>query len=259
MSCSQTEKEEIAQDILYLEHLITLEKQNISKRIADNIDQSQPLNMQMETFSDEVSIILAQISARIGIVEQALVNRHTAELRPEVSTSRSNTKSRELKHKIKAGNRQLKSNDIIAAKDIVSYENLNDLEVFEGTAFRWSGPSNITEIILPIDRVLDRKLSIYLAAIIKPEYLKQLKICIDNIEVKYNVGFSGGLLILNIHLPAIASDFESTTIKVTVPNTHSPMELGMGEDTRKLGIAISRILISKSDSMLVRFFNKIKG
>ena len=90
-------------------------------------------------------------------------------------------------------------------------------------------------------------MQIRLFALIKPEYSKQMKVLIDGKHIKHRFTLDGSLFVVSCLLPS--SDKSSQTgVKIVLPGTHSPTDLGSSLDGRKLGIAISEIRFGKPDS-----------
>jgi hypothetical protein len=83
MSILSEERQQLVEDIHYLEYLISVEKQDIKERITKRINNSAPLTEQISSISDELSAVLGQFSARIALLEKSLINDQLPKLVPE--------------------------------------------------------------------------------------------------------------------------------------------------------------------------------
>ena len=115
--------------------------------------------------------------------------------------------------------------------------------------------------LIPFTFSLDRSkalgMRIRLFALIKPEFSKQLHVLVDGQRLKHEFGLDGSLFVVSSAIPASDSS-EETEVKIVLPSTYSPMELGTSHDGRKLGIAITDIRFGQPDGGFARLLKRLK-
>jgi hypothetical protein len=116
--------------------------------------------------------------------------------------------------------------------------------------FCWSGPSRRSSVNLqiPIDQKL--KIKIQVMYIINNNILDSMKILINDIDFYYRIinNPKGYLLVLVDLNPDMIpeNDRDEIRLKFEVESTHRPLDLGINEDRRWLGLAVGWIEIEKT-------------
>ena len=108
-----------------------------------------------------------------------------------------------------------------------------------------------------INRNTDFEMQTWLFALIKPKYSKRLRVFVDGIHIKHRFAIDDSLFVVSCILPNL-NRATPTDIKLVLPNTHSPMELGLSQAEKKLGIAISEIQFCTPSNGLVRLLKQFK-
>ena len=70
-----TQSDQLAEDILYLEYLIDVEKNDIKRKLTQRLTQVDSDGDRIDVICDEISAALAQLSARVVVLEKILVSR----------------------------------------------------------------------------------------------------------------------------------------------------------------------------------------
>jgi len=128
----------------------------------------------------------------------------------------------------------------------------------DGISYRWSGADPEVRFAVTFERGLKQELQILLVALIKPEYSKQLKVIVDGQHLAHEFRKKGKLYVASCALPARNGNVE-THIKVVLPGSHSPMDMGESLDSRKLGIAISEIRVVRRRNPLARLIRRVRS
>ncbi len=107
----------------------------------------------------------------------------------------------------------------------------------------WSGPDNKSMFHLYIEDIRDVEIKISIKSVLLKENLKRIKVSVNGNQLRTQLIKENGKRILTAK---VKKEFLNSETKVNewiieVPKTVSPKELGISNDTRKLGIMISEI------------------
>ena len=196
---------------------------------------------------NEVSTQLGQLTTKVKLTEKAI---HSLQSRQKLK-ARAGTDI--------AVERKEDQSGVSFPANIIS-ENNNMLPVEkspDGISFCWTGAAPETRFSFSVDRSKILEMQIRVIALIKPEYSKQLKVFIDDAHVKHRFSRDGSMFVVSCLVP-VSSNASMTRVKICLPATHSPSELGDSQDGRKLGIAISEIHFGKPGTRLTHFLKKLK-
>jgi hypothetical protein len=140
----------------------------------------------------------------------------------------------------------------LTARQLAGIPNFWPLESSpEGVEYCWSAENPDILLSFTLDRHETLEMEIKLQALIRSEFLKDLQLLVDDQRLRYSVSASGALTVIRCRLPARDAT-GATRLKIKLPGAHSPEELGTGDDSRKLGIAISEIRVFSSIGMGAR-------
>lgn len=191
----------------------------------------------------EVSKSLGKLSTKVNLVEKAISSINSKKSQnTSINTSNSNT----------GPNLQFTSSNLIGNTNLLPLESSVD-----GIPYLWSGADPEIQFAFQLERKNPLGMQLRLYALIKPEYSRQLKILVDGLHIKHRVNADGPLTVLSCKLPA-RGETGPTEIKIILPGTHSPMELGDSTDYRKLGIAISEVSFGSPEGWLSHLFKRLK-
>lgn len=109
-------------------------------------------------------------------------------------------------------------------------------ESIDGRRFFWTLSERL-EFRLDVQRLRIRFLRIRFASIIKAEYAQQARLSIDGAPVRHWIGRTGSDHYLECAIP-ISEDLVPSRVTLEIPAVHSPSELGLSDDERRLGIAL---------------------
>jgi hypothetical protein len=198
---------------------------------------------------EEVSRHLGQLGARVTLAEKAV-----GSLRPKQKSAGKHRAGAVVS--TKKGPAPLYR---LSAEQFPTDGNLLPVESSpEGISYRWSAADPEVRLTLALERGPKQELQLFLVALIKPEYSKQMKIIVDGRHLPHEFRKQGTLYVASCALPARNGNAE-TDVKVVLPGTHSPMELGESLDSRKLGIAISEIRVVKRQNPLSRVIRRVRS
>ena len=221
---------ETLSDIDYFQALVVAETSDLRKQMQDVRSGSPGLEAQIDKLIERISATLGGVSARVRVIEQVLAAEGRADPAPgalgEPLSIQPETYS-------------------LSAEDMGDTANLLALERTQnGVSFRWTSANPSTTFLLPISRVRRLGLTIDIVAVVKPEYLQQMQVMVDGEPSAYELWYEDGINRARLNLPA-RSNGEVTQLEVRVPATHSPQEFGDSTDSRKIGIAISKLTVGE--------------
>ncbi len=115
----------------------------------------------------------------------------------------------------------------------------------EGTKLRWSGPAHVSVIELDIALDAPCEIRIEVSGVIEPSLLETLRLAIDGRAVEYRQEKVKGRIWLVIdYVPAAPPDATTPScITFTLKNTRRPIDLGINQDRRFLGVAVADVVV----------------
>jgi hypothetical protein len=143
------------------------------------------------------------------------------------------------------------------AEALAGNKNLLPLEAANGLKFSWSGADPEIRFEFALDRSQRVELQMRLVALIKPEYSRQMRVLVDGRHLAHRFAPDGALYLVSCVLPATGQAGQ-TEVRIILPDTHCPTDLGSGLDGRRLGIAIHEIRFVRPRSALGRLFKWLK-
>ena len=240
---------ELLQDIDYVNKTVSEEIERVKTSLQPQLNGASLPGTVAGPLIDEISTQLGHLAAKVKLTEKTsrLIRQ---ELGASVETgydsigSFGNTPTLTLR---------------FAASQLVGNKNLFPVNTSaNGVSYRWSGSDPETRFEFPLDRSNKLGMQIRIFALIKSEYLKQLKVLIDGHHIKHRISTQEGpIFVVSCTLPS--SDKAShTAIKIVLPGTYSPIELGESQDERKLGIAINEFRFSKPESGFTHLLKRLR-
>jgi hypothetical protein len=237
---------ELLDDIQFVNRSAEAEISRVSNQVRRHLNK---LNLPQDVANSligEVSSQLGQLTAKVKITEQALHNLQSELKKPLAGKN------------IIASTQATKGDICYPARKLAGTTNLLPIEISpNGISYCWSGAN--PEI--KFDFVLDRKkkigIQIKLFALIKPEYFRQLKVIVDGEHIKHRCTLDDGLFVASCKLPQ-SNKTSQTEVKIMLPDTHRPSDLGVAQDNRKLGVAISEIRLGKPMSELTYLLKRLR-
>jgi hypothetical protein len=119
----------------------------------------------------------------------------------------------------------------------------HELEVHpEYGSFRWTGPSQCATIYLPILFDRDFTLRIHILSVLLDEAINTLKLSIHGQEITHDlnrVAEGRFLVVAQLRRAAIAKAKRNFGITLQIANTTRPLDLGLNQDSRSLGLAVN--------------------
>ena len=232
-----------------IRHVNQVTKEEI-KRSGDHIRQlvyesSMPTEQANDLIS-EISVELGQLSAKIYLADKAILAlqaKQKAKAKP--AALRSQVERRTLSLKFEA--HQMTDN-----RNLLPMERSPD-----GINYCWTGANSETSFSFDLDRKEPIGMNVRVFAFIKPEYSKELSFLIDGQHIKHFFSLSGTSFVLSCVLPP-SSSTKKTDVKIVLPDTHSPTDLGGDLDDRKLGIAIIDFSFGEPESGFSRLLKRLK-
>lgn len=122
---------------------------------------------------------------------------------------------------------------------------LHSLETTDsGVEYAWTKLPEF-ELELPIHRDRPRYFRLWLHSVIVPEYFREVEVFVNDEEIPVRALAGIGNYVVQARVPA-SDDIGVSSIRVAIPDTHSPAEKGVNPDTRQLGLGIIGIDFSAS-------------
>jgi len=228
---------ELLEDIRYVNQSTESEIQRVENHIRRNITEADLPQNVTDSFINEILVQFGQLAARVKLTEKAVHSLQSKQIyngeAGGLHTGPKNTQPTSMR---------------FSASQLDGNRNLFPIETSsEGISYSWSGDDPEIQFSFALDRGKKIEMQLRLFALIKPEYSKQLKVFIDGQHISHRFSLDGSLFVVSCVLPLLASPAR-TNIRVLLPGTHRPSELGSGGDNRTLGIAISEICFGKPGS-----------
>ncbi|MDA3932762.1 MAG: hypothetical protein PF630_00220 [Gammaproteobacteria bacterium] len=200
------------------------EQAELLNRKFDDLRQDSNQGPEADLILQELLLEFAEIKARLSILEQA-AEQNLLQTDP-------------FRHgPLLAGSLHM---DIEEFHHAGSYHPLQSNQ--SGHLYAWSKTTKLNWT-LPVSRNTKKTLLLGFDAIIKQDYAKSLKILVDGAVIKHRVTNYQGDMVLKAIIP-VANFVGKTTISLELPGVHSPLELGLSDDARTLGIAVSFITVN---------------
>jgi len=232
-------------DIYYINQANKDEIKRIREQIRSVIAEADLADKVTTSIVDEVTVMLGRLSTRVKLTEKAIRSMRAGQIpKPKSSPVENHNDSKVTGFKI--GIEKLTPNP-----NLLPIQPSND-----GSAYIWSGSDPETQFALELDRSNTLGMQIGLHALIKPEYSKQLKIFIDGKHIKHRFRADKGSFLLSCNLPR-STKAGKTEIKIALPATHSPKDLGISDDYRKLGIAINELRFGEPENVLAHLLKRL--
>ena len=205
-----TERDQLTEDILYLEYLIDVEKNDIKQKLTQRLTQVDSDGERIDVICDEISSSLAQLSARVAILEKVLVSREEKDV-PE-----------------KSGNiRPSSAEEPLKAEVCVSVQEIGDLNSLSRVKYSDSGqpyfqimPDSRIAVDLAVDRSEKRTLAVNICGEIDHAFLNKVEILVDGERIKHKVTHVKDYDRLICHLP-VKPDRRKTEVEILTPNVSS--------------------------------------
>lgn len=147
----------------------------------------------------------------------------------------------------------------VGIDDMAGSGEFHSVEVNEqGRSFAWTRVDRVN-VLLPIVRTSPRLLSICALGVMGGEIHESLTISIDGEPCTTRFTPIEGAGLVSCELPAVA-DIGLTRLEIAVPRAVSPAALGVGDDQRSLGMAISEVSVKPVPrTRLQRLFARLAG
>lgn len=246
ITSQQIEVRELLVDIKHLNQVTMKEVGIIGDQISLQILKEQLPEETADALIGGFSKFLGQISAKTKLTEKAILS-----MQNEISEKENSYTSLETIDS--------QSTDFsFTARQLAVNKNFLPVERSEnGIDYCWSGDDSQLRFLFSIDRKEALEMQIRIFALIMPEYSNKLKILIDGKYIKHRFFKNGPIFVVSCNLPH-SNITTQTEVKVILPGTHSPMELGASGDARTLGIAVTEICFQKPSNGFTRLLHRLK-
>jgi hypothetical protein len=234
-------------DIRYVNQVCEEEIQKLREQMRQRIGDAELPDDVSASLIEEVSAQLGRLGAKVKMTDQIVKSLKTERKKPSQAPSVT----------IDAGNRTDPSDTVIKAAQLAGTRNMLPMESADGIDFCWSGADPEISISARLDRSKKLGMQIRLFALIKPEYSKQMQVMIDGAHVKHHFAAEGRLFVVSCVLPP-ADKTGPTEIRIILPATHCPTDIGAGLDGRTLGIAVNEIRFGKPESGFNHLLRRLK-
>ncbi len=239
---------ELLDDIRYINQASKTEIKAIGNRLRERIVDASLPNTVTDSLINEISDQLGRLATRVNLVEGTIKSLQS-DRKPTTAVVNIPT---EITHSNQSNDLRFTASQLAGSRNLLPMESSK-----EGVVYRWTGANPDITFSFPLDRSKALGMRVRLFALIKPEFSKQLRVLVDGHHVKHSFGLDGSLFVVNCVLPP--SDKKTTTeVKIVLPATYSPMELGSSHDGRKMGVAINEIHFGQPESGLTRLLKRLR-
>ena len=249
MSSEQVpDSSELLNDIRYVNQITKEEIKRSDDHLRKLIDNASLPETVVDSLVGEISTQLGKLTVKANLTEKAVRalqsrQKPIKKARPVVSHAQNNKQSSYLR---------------FDADQLADNKNLLPLEESgDGISYCWSGANPETHFSFSLNRTKVQGMFIRLFALIKPAFSKQLKVIVDGQQVRHLFRLDGALFVVSCILPP-SEISKQTEIKIILPDTHSPTDVGSTLDGRKLGMAISEISFGEPESTLSHWLKRLK-
>ena len=202
-----TESDQLAEDILYLEYLIDVEKNDIKRKLTQRLTQVDSDGDRIDVICDEISAALAQIAARVAVLEKVLVRRGEKDVPEKSGNIRPSSAEEPLKAEVS-----------ISVEEIVQRNSLSWVKYSDsGRPYFQIMPDSRIEVDLAVDRSEKRTLAVDICGEIDHAFLNKVEILVDGEHIKHKVTHVKDYDRLICHLPVI-TDRRTTEVEILTPN-----------------------------------------
>jgi hypothetical protein len=239
---------DLIDDINFINQANMAEIKSIDNRLRQRIGDEIQSQETADSLIQEISTQLGQLAVKVELVEKII---HS--LKPEQKLV-SDT------YPVSAGitDKQQVAHNLFTADVLAENNNILSMETSSnGVSYCWSGADPEIRFQFSLDRARKLEMQIWIFALIKPEYSKQLMVFIDGEHIKHQFRLKGSLFFASCLLP-VSDKKGQTEVKIVLPGTHSPADLSGSKDGRQLGIAISEISFVPPASGFVRLLRRLR-
>lgn len=210
MSSASQEQQEIIADIQYLEYLINADKQEIKNNIKLRLQGANDLENKIEAISDQVAYSLASMSARINILEKAMVAEGKIDA-ASLEEQKSNLQELAITD---AFVEEIKLSIVeIGEENTLGYLKHNEHNVPYHELF--PGASIVCN--LPINRASKKTLAVDVVKVSDKSLLNNAVIKVDGVKLKHKVTNVDGLHRLIAHVPEGDNLANKTHVELILP------------------------------------------
>ena len=205
-----TERDQLAEDILYLEYLIDVEKNDIKRKLTQRLTQVDSDGERIDVICDEISSSLAQLSARVAILEKVLVSRGEKDVAEKFGSIKPSSAEEPLKAEVS-----------VSVQEIVARNSLSRIKYSDsGRPYFQIMPDSRIEVDLAVDRSEKRTLAVNICGEIDHAFLNKVEILVDGERIKHKVARVKDYDRLICHLPVIPGR-RTTQVAIITPNVSS--------------------------------------
>ncbi len=242
----QVSNSELLDDIDYVNKANIDEIIKVNNQIRQRISETDLSGNVANSIIEEVSSLLGQLTMKVNLAEKAIrsIQPRKKQVSPTLSKKHDATSNRIAQ--------RFSVDQLTGNGNLLPIEHSSD-----GTSYAWSSSAPEIVFTFPLDRSDALGMQIRLVALIKPEYSKQLKVLVDEKHIRHKFYLDKGLFILSCNIPP-SSKASLTEVKIVLPATHTPKDLGTSTDTRSLGIAITEIRFDRPVSGFVHLLKRLK-
>ena len=207
---ANTESDQLAEDILYLEYLIDVEKNDIKRKLTQRLTQVDSDDERIDVICDEISSALAQIAARVAVLEKVLVRRGERDVPEKSGNIRPSSAEEPLKAEVS-----------ISVEEIGKRNSLSRVKYSDsGRPYFQIMPDSRIEVDLAVDRSEKKALASNICGEIDHTFLSKVEILVDGERTKHKFSHAKDYDRLICHLPVIPGR-RTTQVAIITPNVSS--------------------------------------
>ncbi|WP_426415791.1 hypothetical protein [Aestuariirhabdus sp. LZHN29] len=210
MSMTDEPQREVFDDILYLESLINVEQKTIKKNFRARLEGKLGEDERLDAICDELSFTLAQVSARLSVIEQTLV------LDGHVTTEQH--ESLNIKQQQLAAQSLMRDECKLSIEKIGRENHLGHLQhTSNNLPYHSLSPASTVKLILPINRASKKTLAVDIADVSDKQLLDRAVIKVDGVKLKHKHAVINGQLRLLCYIPPSKKLSDHTHVELLTP------------------------------------------
>jgi hypothetical protein len=219
-------------DVGYFEKLVKSEAFSLKSELSDKIEKSSDPYKHLSIVADHLIESLAALTVRIQLIESSLTSEK--EVAP-LNLSNSISSNQVL---------QFVDEILITADSFSSQPNFYGEEITDsGLYYSWTGPLATNCFDLPLTRHEKKFGQFRFISIVDEEEIKNIMVKIDGVPVPVEIGAYQEQRVIEFPISPLQADLV-TKVSLHLAKTVSPAEIGQGQDTRLLGIALSGVSVT---------------
>lgn len=237
----------------YYKNLTLKNKSSIKASITEKIE-NLPDSEKLEVLIEELSTVVSLHATRLDVIEAIIAKEFSLDKqeKEEMQIEALPALSANV-IEVKKFDKELHW----SASDLPENDNLHPVEFNGDKVICWTGADKSTFIHTPRLQGSRFVLQLGIGAVIESDLLKSIEVRCNGRLVKSKVKYLSGQNFIVSPFKVGRNEIDGARLEIKIAKTASPIELGLSQDTRVLGFAISELNIIQRPSAVYRLKNKL--